>query len=129
VQATRALGQCAAAMTGLDIGRLLAQRQSYDLPEAAMPNVQPVPTDLAEAAPPPTPPEARRQFKVRIEPSRPDALVSEGLALLEAGLDLDEDFYDGLWVMASARDLEFLVRKGYRPVVVGDVESIGASPP
>lgn len=123
VQATRGLGLCAAGMTGLDIERLLAQRRSYDVRPDAMPNVVPPTADLAEAAPPAIAPDARRQFKVRVEPRRPDTLVSEGLALLEAGLDVDEDFHEGLSLIASAQDLRLLVQKGYRPVVVGDIEA------
>ena len=124
VQATRALGQCAAGMTGLDIASLLARRQSYDVARDARPNVVPLAADMAETAPPPTPPDARRRFKVRIEPRRPATLIPEGLALLEDGFDVDEDFHEGLLLIASARDLQLLVRKGYRPTVLDDVEAV-----
>jgi hypothetical protein len=121
-EAVRALGRCAAGLTGLDIPALLAQRtpvtDANAPPEAV--SVASTPWQVL-----PLPPERWRRFLVHCPVKNLQRRTAELRALLEAGLDVECDHAGPgpLEVVASAADLVQLLRRGYQPAILADLHA------
>jgi hypothetical protein len=119
-EAVRALGRCAAGLTGLDIATLLAQRTPVTAANA-------VPEAVAVAAAPwrvaPLSPEQWRRFVLSCPVKDPRRRTDEMRALLEAGFDLEcEHAGQGpLELVVSAAELVKLLQRGYQPTVHSDL--------
>lgn len=115
-EAVRALGWCATGETGLDVAGLLTKRPAASVPAAPPTDAESVRWDVVP------PPYEWRRFRVRLEVTDAKTATKAVRQLEEEGFDLE---YEGrnarLELVASAKDLERLLRLGYNPQLEADL--------
>jgi hypothetical protein len=116
--ATLALGWCATSQSGIDVKALMESRASVKAIAAGTEMVIPptVPRHKLEALSP----EQVRRFSLRLRPKRPSAILQEALDLMERGYDVRRRPVGEIDVIASAVEIESLLREGYKPMVMKD---------